>query len=140
MSDTSTNTVNKADTGESNNERAARTTIDRSNVDTQLLYSLVQAEAGNQDLDGCRLVADVVLNRIDSSKFPNDLESVVYAPGQFSVVRNGALKKAQGEISPKVVQAVDMELTQARLNYNVLYFNNRPNGSGCWQYGGHWFR
>ena len=140
LSDTSTNTVNKADTGESNNECAARTTIDRSNVDTQLLYSLVQAEAGNQDLDGCRLVADVVLNRIDSSKFPNDLESVVYAPGQFSVVRNGALKKAQGEISPKVVQAVDMELTQARLNYNVLYFNNRPNGSGCWQYGGHWFR
>lgn len=54
-----------------------------------LLYSLVQAEAGNQDLDGCRLVADVVLNRIDSDSFPNELEDVIYAPGQFSVVKIG---------------------------------------------------
>lgn len=103
-----------------------------------LLYSLVQAEAGNQDVDGCRLVADVVLNRIDSNKFPNDLESVIYSPGQFSVVRNGALKKAQGEISEKVVQAVDMELSGKRLNNDVLYFNNRPNGG--WKYGGHYFK
>ena len=103
-----------------------------------LLYSLVQAEAGNQDLDGCRLVADVVLNRIDSEKFPNTMEEVIYAPGQFSVIKNGALKKAQGEISEKVVQAVDMELSGKRLNYDVLYFNNKPNGG--WQYGGHYFK
>lgn len=103
-----------------------------------LLYSLVQAEAGNQDLDGCRLVADVVLNRIDSEKFPNTMEEVIYAPGQFSVIKNGAFKKAQGEISEKVVQAVDMELSGKRLNYDVLYFNNKPNGG--WQYGGHYFK
>ena len=103
-----------------------------------LLYSLVQAEAGNQDLDGCRLVADVVLNRIDSERFPNTMEEVIYAPGQFSVIKNGALKKAQGEISEKVVQAVDMELSGKRLNYDILYFNNKPNGG--WQYGGHYFK
>lgn len=103
-----------------------------------LLYSLVQAEAGNQDLDGCRLVADVVLNRIDSEKFPNTMEEVIYAPGQFSVIKNGALKKAQGEISEKVVQAVDMELSGKRLNYDVLYFNNSNNGG--WKYGGHYFK
>lgn len=103
-----------------------------------LLYSLVQAEAGNQDLDGCRLVADVVLNRIDSEKFPNTMEEVIYAPGQFSVIKNGALKKAQGEISEKVIQAVDMELSGKRLNYDVLYFNNSNNGG--WKYGGHYFK
>ena len=103
-----------------------------------LLYSLVQAEAGNQDIDGCRLVADVVLNRIDSEKFPNTMEEVIYAPGQFSVIKNGAFKKAQGEISEKVVQAVDMELSGKRLNNDVLYFNNKPNGG--WQYGGHYFK
>lgn len=103
-----------------------------------LLYSLVQAEAGNQDLDGCRLVADVVLNRIDSEKFPNTMEEVIYAPGQFSVIKNGALKKAQGKISEKVVQAVDMELSGKRLNYDVLYFNNSNNGG--WKYGGHYFK
>lgn len=104
----------------------------------QLLYSLVQAEAGNQDVDGCRLVADVVLNRMASNKFPSDMESVIYSPGQFSVVKNGALKKARGEISEKVIQAVDMELSGKRLNYDVLYFNNSNNGG--WKYGDHWFK
>ena len=104
----------------------------------QLLYSLVQAEAGNQDVDGCRLVADVVLNRMASNKFPSDMESVIYSPGQFSVVRNGALKKSQGEISEKVIQAVDMELSGTKLNNDVLYFNNRNNGG--FKYGDHWFK
>ena len=121
-----------------NNTNNTMTMPNRRDTTQQLLYSLVQAEAGNQDLDGCRLVTDVVLNRIDSGKFPNDLESVVYAPGQFSVVRNGALKKAQGNVSEKVVQAVDMELTGARLNSEVLYFNNTNNGG--WKHGGHWFK
>lgn len=103
-----------------------------------LLYSLVQAEAGNQDLKGCRLVADVVLNRVDDPRFPSTIEEVVYAPGQFSVVRNGALKKSQGEISEKVVQAVDMELNSDRLDTDILYFNNSNNGG--WKYGGHWFK
>lgn len=103
-----------------------------------MLYSLVQAEAGNQDLDGCRLVADVVLNRVTHSKFPNTIEAVIYAPGQFSVVRNGSLKKAQGKISEKVVQAVNMELSGERLNTDVLYFNNKPNGG--WKYGDHYFK
>ena len=103
-----------------------------------LLYSLVQAEAGNQDVDGCRLVADVVLNRMASEKFPSDMESVIYSPGQFSVVRNGSLEKAQGEISEKVIQAVDMELSGTKLNNDVLYFNNKPNGG--WKYGGHYFK
>lgn len=80
----------------------------------------------------------MVLNRVDDPRFPSTIEEVVYAPGQFSVVRNGALKKAQGEISEKVVQAVDMELNSDRLDTDVLYFNNSNNGG--WKYGGHWFK
>ena len=128
-------TENKADNGECNKENIhVQNGFDI--ADTDLLYSLVQAEAGNQDLDGCRLVADVVLNRIDSGKFPNDLESVIYAPGQFSVVKNGALAKAVP--SDKVKMAVDMELSQGRFNTDLLYFNNSDNGG--WKYGGHWFK
>lgn len=106
--------------------------------DKELLYSLVQAEAGNQDLNGCRLVTDVVINRINSDKFPNNLVDVIYAPGQFSVTRNGALKKAQGNVSAKVVQAVDTELNGGRLNTDILYFNNSNNGG--FKYGDHWFK
>lgn len=117
-----------------------KNTYQKSTTPNNLLYSLVQAEAGNQDLKGCQLVADVVLNRVDNPRFPNTIEEVVYAPGQFSVVRNGALKKAQGEISEKVVQAVDMELNGNRLDTSILYFNNHPNGANCWKYGDHYFK
>ena len=128
----------KADNRECNNN-FIQADIEVDNFENStLLYSLVQAEAGNQDLDGCRLVADVVLNRVTHSKFPNTIEAVIYAPGQFSVVRNGSLKKAQGKISEKVVQAVNMELSGERLNTDILYFNNKPNGG--WQYGDHYFK
>jgi len=124
----------------SKNNTVPHTVIKHANTisEKQLLYSLVQAEAGNQDVDGCRLVADVVLNRMASEKFPSDMEDVIYSPGQFSVVRNGSLEKARGEISEKVVQAVDMELSGTKLNNDVLYFNNKPNGG--WQYGDHYFK
>lgn len=98
----------------------------------------MQAEAGNQDLDGCRLVADVVLNRVADPQFPNTIEQVIYAPGQFSVVHNGALAKAKGNVSQNVKAAVDMELSQARLSTEYLYFNNSDNGGT--KYGDHWFK
>lgn len=138
----STDVLDKADTEnvivKQNDDSCSHITSLPQQHNNSLLYSLVQAEAGNQDLDGCRLVADVVLNRIDSDRFPNTLEEVIYAPGQFSVVRNGALKKSQGKISEKVIQAVDMELSQGRLNTDVLYFNNSNNGG--WKYGEHYFK
>lgn len=132
-------TENKADNRECNGVDAKCFFNDDScnrQYNKNLLYSLVQAEAGNQDLDGCRLVADVVLNRIDSDRFPNELEDVIYAPGQFSVVRNGRLASAKP--TDKVIQAVNMELSQGRLNTDVLYFNNKPNGGT--KYGDHYFK
>lgn len=129
-------TVNKEADNRECNGVDAKTVWKQNNK--ELLYSLVQAEAGNQDLDGCRLVTDVVINRINSDKFPNNLEDVIYAPGQFSVVKNGALKKAQGNVSAKVIKAVDMELSQGRLNTDILYFNN--SNIGGFKYGDHWFR
>ncbi len=98
----------------------------------------MQAEAGNQDLDGCRLVADVVLNRVADPQFPNTIEEVIYAPGQFSVVHNGALAKSKGNISQNVKAAVDMELNNDRLSTEYLYFNNSDNGGT--KHGDHWFK
>lgn len=49
--------------------------------------ALVEAEAGTEDLHGKLLVANVVLNRVESSIFPNDVSSVIYDPGQFDPAR-----------------------------------------------------
>ena len=61
--------------------------------DLKLLACLVHAEAGNQSYEGKLAVANVVLNRVKSGKFPNTIKEVIYQPGQFTVAANGALAK-----------------------------------------------
>lgn len=62
--------------------------------DSYLLASLVMAEAGGECYEGKLAVANIVLNRLNSGKYGSSISDVIYASGQFSVVRNGALDKA----------------------------------------------
>lgn len=48
-----------------------------------LLLHIMMHEAGNQGVTGQALVGRVVLNRVESGQFPNDIESVLFQPGQF---------------------------------------------------------
>ncbi|MBH1941618.1 cell wall hydrolase [Mobilitalea sibirica] len=70
-----------------------RDEVDYTNSDLKLLACLVHAEAGNQRYEGKLAVANVVLNRIKSGKYPNNLKDVIYQPGQFSVAKSGSLAK-----------------------------------------------
>ena len=62
--------------------------------DNYLLSCLVMAEAGGECYEGKLAVANIVLNRLNSGKYGNTISDVIYASGQFSVVRNGALNRA----------------------------------------------
>lgn len=62
--------------------------------DTYLLACLVMSEAGGEPYEGKLAVANIVLNRLNSGKYGNTISDVIYASGQFSVVRNGALDRA----------------------------------------------
>lgn len=109
----------------------------------ELLAQLIQAEAGNQDLTGMRLVADVVLNRVGDPRFPNTVEEVIFQMDpvvQFGVMADGAFEKAGWNISENAFKAAEMEWYE-RLDNEVLYFNNSLDCSGerIWKYGGHWF-
>ena len=55
-----------------------------SEEDREILNKIVMAEAGDQDMKGQIMVANVILNRVRSSKFPNSVAGVVFAPGQFT--------------------------------------------------------
>ena len=59
--------------------------------DSYLLACLVEAEAGGEPYEGKLAVANVVLNRVAGY---GSISNVIYAPGQFSVVRNGRLDRA----------------------------------------------
>ena len=67
--------------------------VDYASSDLKLLACLVHAEAGTQSYEGKLAVANVVLNRIKSSKYPDTLKAVIYQSGQFTVAASGSLDK-----------------------------------------------
>lgn len=70
-----------------------REEVDYSEEDLKLLACLVHAEAGNQSYEGRLAVANIVLNRVKSGKYPDTIKAVIYSPGQFSVASSGSLSK-----------------------------------------------
>ena len=58
--------------------------------DVTLLASIIQCEA-YQSYDSLLAVATVIMNRVESPRFPNTIRGVVYASGQFEPVWTGRL-------------------------------------------------
>lgn len=107
--------------------------------DLVMCAAVVEAEAGNQDLYGKRLVVDVILNRMRSPLFPNTLSGVVTQNKQFTVMRNGSYQKALGRISAESYQAIFIEC-ENQIDYGILYFSRgKKNGKGHFKYQDHWF-
>jgi len=109
--------------------------------DLELLAQLVQAEAGNQDMIGKRLVVDVVLNRVDSESFPNTIREVIFQPYQFSSVTDGGLERAGYRMTEEDYEAVRLELVK-RLDEEITFFTaGAYNGycEPCYQHGAHYF-
>lgn len=109
--------------------------------DMEMIAQLVEAEAGNQDLEGKRFVVDVVLNRVDSDQFPNTVEEVIYEKNQFSVIKNGAFEKAGWAISDESFEAVRLEYEE-RTNSDILFFGTKKRSymkHGSFKCQDHWF-
>lgn len=107
--------------------------------DLDLIAACVEAEAGNQDLTGKRLVADVILNRVDAEGFPDTVEGVISQPRHFASYWNGAMDKA--EPSEETFHAVRMEMEE-RSYPGLLYFDSEgylPYGTPWKKVGDHYF-
>ncbi len=105
--------------------------VDYNVDDLMLLACLVHAEAGTQTYEGKLAVANVVLNRIKSSKYPDSMKAVIYQPGQFSVARSGSLAKqlANYDHYNSWAQKLSIKAAKAALNgsNNIgsrLYFHS----------------
>jgi spore germination cell wall hydrolase CwlJ-like protein len=57
----------------------------------ELFAALIYCEAGGESYEGQLAVASVVVNRINSSRFPDNLVDVIYQKGQFSPAASGRL-------------------------------------------------
>lgn len=67
--------------------------VEASVDETILLAAVVQMEAGGQSYEGKLAVASVVMNRVNSSSYPNTITGVIYQKGQFPGAHNGILDR-----------------------------------------------
>ena len=113
--------------------------ISVSNEDIELLALVTMAEAEGESEEGKRMVIDTILNRVDSERFDNTISEVIYAPNQFTSMRNGRVDRCY--VADDIYQLVIEELTN-RTNYDVLYFTAYQYGAygtPMFQIGNHYF-
>ncbi len=95
--------------------------------DYEILLRIVEAEAGGEDENGKLLVANVVLNRLNNSKFPDTIKDVVFQKSkgvtQFSPVSNGRYWTVT--VSEETVSAVNRALEGDDISQGALYFAAR---------------
>ena len=89
----------------------------------QVLLRIVQAEAGICDEEGKLLVANVILNRMESEEFPDTVSGVVYQKKQFSPVMNGTINTCR--VTTETIDAVKRALSGEDISEGALYFMNR---------------
>lgn len=91
------------------------------------LSRIINAESGNQILDGKIAVGNVVMNRVNSQLFPNTIYDVLYQKNQFSPASNGNLKKTPNSDS---VLAAKLVMDGAQVVPNALFFSRA--GVSCY--------
>lgn len=108
----------------------------------ELLAICVEAEAGNQGLQGKRLVVDVILNRAEdhSGQWPDTISGVISQKNQFTSYWDGNMAGIW-EPSEETYRAVRMEVEQRA--YPGIYYFREGEWPGCgtpWKkVGAHYF-
>ena len=99
-----------------------------SEEDFWLLAKLTMVEAGYESYEGQLAVANVVLNRVKDSRFPDTIRDVIYAGKQFPPAHNGLLDKA--EPNESVLKAVKDALNGKNNVEDAVYFYNPKVSKG----------
>lgn len=89
----------------------------------RILERIVEAESGDQTIKGRQMVANVILNRMKSEKFPNTVREIVFAGRQFSPVSNGSYYRVK--VSSQTKKAVEKALKEKDNTNGALYFMYR---------------
>ncbi len=101
--------------------------LDLTPEEITILEKIVEAEATDEDVYGRMLVANVVINRVNSRYFPNDVKSVVFqkisGSIQFSPVEDGRYYSVP--VTEETKEAVRRVLAGEDYSEGALYFFER---------------
>lgn len=91
--------------------------------DADVLYWLsriIHAESGNQPLEGKIAVGNVVMNRVNHPRFPNNIYDVLFQKNQFSPAASGSIYR---DPNAESVIAAMLVLDGAQVTPDALFFN-----------------
>lgn len=95
--------------------------------DLYWLSRIITAESRNQPLKGKIAVGTVIMNRVESPKFPDTIYDVIFSGIQFSPVQDGSIYR---DPTNEAVIAAKLVLDGAREAGDSLFFNR--NGLKSW--------
>lgn len=99
-----------------------------STEDLELLACIIQCEAEGEPYVGKLAVGSVVMNRVESSSFPNTIMGVIYQSGQFSPVASGRMAARLAAGANSECRQAAQEVLNGNITVPYLYFR-RDNGT-----------
>ncbi len=89
--------------------------------EVEMICSIVMRETGYGDVLSKQLVTNVIRNRVASSKFPNDVESVLTAPSQFPTIVNWYTNEWPVTSATRIAVCYTL-MSQTDVSNGALYF------------------
>ena len=100
-------------------------------TDEMLLAALIQCEAACQPYEGQVAVGAVVMNRVNSSAYPNTIAGVIYASGQFTPTRSDRVETLAVEgVNDSCLQAARAAMAGETTVGGALHFRRAGNHEG----------
>jgi len=100
-----------------------------SNNNLNLLARAISGEARGEPYEGQVAVGAVILNRVDSSDFPNTIAGVIYQSGAFDSVYDGQINM---EPTTTAIKAAQDALNGWDPSGGCLYFYNPATSTSKW--------
>ena len=97
-----------------------------------LLAALIHCEARGEPYEGQVAVGAVVMNRVRSSAYPDTIQGVIYASGQFSPAMSGKVDRvlASGKINESCIQAAKEALSGVSNVSSLTHFRRNDGRDG----------
>lgn len=129
----------KEDSDNNSSDKEDSAPADTSTV--ALLAAILECEAGSS-YDGMLAVGTVIMNRVDSPRFPNSISGVIYQKGQFSPVSSGkldrVLKRGPIDSAYRAAKAILAGTRHSKVK-DCLFFNASYTGKPGIHVGGNVF-
>ncbi len=118
--------------GDKKNPSSSSNGSNYTSSDLYLLAKCIYAEARGESYTGQVAVGAVILNRVESSSFPNTIAGVIYQKNAFTAVTDGQINLTPDKTAMNAAQDA---LNGWDPSYGCLYYYNPAVATSSWIFG-----